>query len=185
MGFVRSIHLNAQSLSNKVTDLERLLFSESPDFVVISETLLNDHIFSSEFEYPQLVHKSSPQECAISVEDVTLVGVYLSPNALEADRTLLNHFISNISTRTVICGDINHPYISWKHEFGTSPTENEFLESVLNAFLVQMIDFPTHEKGTYACLLNSACMLETQMLKLNNLSMFYPVAILAPSVLFS
>ena len=55
--------------------------------------------------------------------------------------------LKNLSGDSVIIGDINLPGISWETTHSDA-AGSEFLETVNDMFMVQHVDFPTHDSGS-------------------------------------
>lgn len=85
-----------------------------------------------------------PQVCSVIIQGVTLVAVYLSPNASDEDRSALNGYLADICDHSIIVGDFNHPHIDWTLMSGRSANDENLLRSIEDAYLTQMVDFPTH-----------------------------------------
>ena len=108
-----------------------------------NKTFLNDANFS----------ESVWCEVRLQGSDHILVGdIYRSPNSTEANNQALNSFIKECKkpSHVIINGDFNHPEINWEHMISTkndNHKSSKFLEAVMDSFLFQHVDQPTHYRS--------------------------------------
>ena len=99
----------------------------------------------------------------------TLIGcLYKSPNTTKENEEELCKLIRNdkINSFDKVCivGDFNYPNINWK---GTNEgqKESKFIDSINDAFLVQMVERPTrHREGQQANILDLVLVNDDQMI---------------------
>lgn len=174
---LKVIYFNARSIVNKLVELQLIMSTEVPDVICITESWLNDKIMDAELTalgFRVAVRKDRfdtlggrgrgtliltrnvlsleitvqfPGVCGVRVGDFDLYCCYLSPNADQAHRSSMNQFVSNLTRRSVVVGDFNYPNIEWSSA-GTSSQEGwSFLDATYKSFMMQLVDFPTHDAG--------------------------------------
>lgn len=89
-----------------------------------------------------------PGVCGVRVGDIDLYCCYLSPNANQAQRSSMNQFITNLTRRSVVVGDFNYPNIEWSSARTSNQEGWIFLDSTYKSFMVQLVDFPSHDAGS-------------------------------------
>jgi hypothetical protein len=86
-----------------------------------------------------------------SGDDLLLVSVYRSPNSSDDNNSDLNGLIDEMSASgckyIVWVGDFNFPHIDWENLSCNHKGENEFLETILDNFLIQNVNFPTRARA--------------------------------------
>jgi hypothetical protein len=93
--------------------------------------------------------------CDITIDnDIIHIGVvYRSPNCTANDNNKLNNLMNEFFVENhhkelkIIVGDFNYPEINWTEETckgGLEHPASMFLKSVLDNFLSQLVDKPTH-----------------------------------------
>ena len=70
--------------------------------------------------------------------------VYRSPNSDGDNNSILSELIKSIRHSTLTIGDFNYSGIDWENSTSNS-FGRSFLDATQDAFLVQCVDFPTHE----------------------------------------
>ena len=73
-------------------------------------------------------------------------------NSTEANNQALNSFIKQCKkpSHVLINGDFNHPEINWEHMLSTKNEDHKsskFIEAVMDSFLFQHVDQPTHYRS--------------------------------------
>ena len=86
-------------------------------------------------------------------ENLNFTLVYRPPKNNKLNLTKLCDAIKNVPDNSILIGDFNLPNIDWKNEECKDAFSEEFLETVVEANLEQMIDFKTHVKGNILDLL--------------------------------
>ena len=88
------------------------------------------------------------QLCSFLVDDVTFNLVYRPPSAPSESVAELANIISEAKKNEVFIGDFNLPGLDWGGGGGNGRGRDTiFVEAVENAFMQQLVDFPTHIKG--------------------------------------
>ncbi|ELU12276.1 hypothetical protein CAPTEDRAFT_199818 [Capitella teleta] len=73
-------------------------------------------------------------------------SVYRTPNSGKENSDNINELIRNISNERcyiLIAGDFNYPSIGWKTMTGRTEADIEFIEALIDGFLIQHVDRPT------------------------------------------
>ena len=86
------------------------------------------------------------QHCTFKIMDITIYLIYRSPNAGPESIEKLATLIKSVGKNTLLIGDFNLPDINWTTgEAGgrSSPV----LEAVTEAFMEQLVTFPTQVRG--------------------------------------
>ncbi len=83
----------------------------------------------------------------INIGGLEIYNVYRSPNSRIEDTKALIDFIETRKTDCLMIGDFNFPNICWETKRSTCTIEEELLEAMDVANLVQLIKEPTHVKG--------------------------------------
>ena len=78
--------------------------------------------------------------------------MYRPPSSGNENEQNLCELLKNLPKNTIIIGDINLPHIDWSRG-GSDALGRELFESVQERGLVQLIHFPTHDKGNILDLL--------------------------------
>ena len=188
-GGIKCLYTNADSVLNKLTELEAYIEKESIDIVAITETLCKnpqddynpvfiiqgfDCILNNEgrgtllfirnnLEYVNLSHCEdifSPcTVCKINIDkdNEFIFGViYRSPSCTEEESLNVNKLICYISEKyirsnVILVGDFNYRDIDWKKDLsgtGDKQLASKFLKCIHSNYLVQLVDEPTHHRGT-------------------------------------
>ena len=79
---------------------------------------------------------------------------YIPPNSSTVYITTFFDYIrslysSHCSSNLLLLGDFNFPDIDWQTLYGSSPLSSLFCDLIFDFNLVQVIDFPTHNKGIF------------------------------------
>ena len=77
-------------------------------------------------------------------QDLSIYLVYRSPNSLQANNKLLFEALRKVNKNSIIIGDFNLRNIDWETVHGTDQKSQLFLESIKDAQLTQLVNFPTH-----------------------------------------
>ena len=80
-----------------------------------------------------------------------LVNAYRSPSSLNENNLELYRLVNEISRcgckHIVWVGDFNFPGIDWDNYSSSNKLECEFIDTVLDNFLIQNVTFPTRARG--------------------------------------
>ena len=186
---MRCLYTNADSLHNKLTELEIYVMKENIDIIAITESLCKnpakdyDPVFIiSGFEcimnnagrgtllflrngleyvtlsqYEDLFSPCTICKIKLNKENDLIFGViYRSPNSTEEGALNMNKLISRISERfngnsILLVGDFNYRDIDWKKDMSNtndSHVASKFLDCVHENFLYQLVEEPTHQRGS-------------------------------------
>ena len=101
---------------------------------------INENDVSNEFnQYASVTIASKPTPLVLNF-------IYRSPNSDSDNNNHLNELIRSIKKSTIIIGDMNYPDINW-HDGSSNGCGRQFLSASQDAFLSQLVDFPTHENN--------------------------------------
>ena len=76
--------------------------------------------------------------------EITLI--YRSPNSNVVNNENLCNLIKSTGDNSLLIGDFNYPNIEWTTMMGDNKSSN-FLQTINDMFLSQLINFPTHIHG--------------------------------------
>ena len=85
-------------------------------------------------------------------DPINVLLIYRLPSSGNENLQNLCELLKNLPKNTIIIGDINLPHIDWSSG-GSDALGRELFESVQERGLVQLIHFPTHDKGNILDLL--------------------------------
>ena len=110
--------------------------------------------------YDKYIDSNFNQQCAFSVmtdkEKLNLVFIYRPPSSDLANLDELCKIVMEADINMLIIGDFNLPSINWRS--GTAdPKGRRLLEAAEEANMVQLVHFPTHNKGNTLDLVLSNC----------------------------
>ena len=91
-------------------------------------------------------------------EEVVIGVSYNSPSSSDTCRNNLNNIVKNICStykNVVLCGDFNYPGINWNLLHASTPSSQLFLDTVLDCYLVQVVDKPTRGENILDLILTS------------------------------
>ena len=77
-------------------------------------------------------------------QDLSIYLVNKSPNSLQANNELLFEALRKVNKNSILIGDFNLRNIDWETVHGTDQKSQLFLESIEDAQLTQLVNFPTH-----------------------------------------
>ena len=97
------------------------------------------------------------QLCEVQVKDrqgnpISIYIVYRSPNSSEANNEKLANVLHTVKHPSLLVGDFNFPGISWE-TLSSNKEGQSFLDAVQENFLIQHINFATHNSGNILDLL--------------------------------
>ena len=72
--------------------------------------------------------------------------LYRSPNSSSENNDKINQFINTVGEFSILIGDLNYPSINW-NSMTSNLAAKKFLDTVLDKFLIQHVDFCTHNNG--------------------------------------
>ena len=81
-----------------------------------------------------------------SSKNLNVYLVYRSPNSTAENTRLLCEMIESVDKNCLIIGDFNFPNIDWENNISDNKS-SQFLNTVDNKFLTQMITFSSHIRG--------------------------------------
>ena len=79
-------------------------------------------------------------------EEVNLHIVYRSPNSKKNNDDALCKWVKELSGTNILIGDFNLPDIDWQNGIAGS-RGREFLDTTMEGFYEQLVQFPTHTSG--------------------------------------
>ena len=91
-------------------------------------------------------------------EEVIIGVIYNSPSSNDICRNNLNNIVKNICStynNVIVCGDFNYPCINWNLLHASTTSGHMFLDAILDAYLVQVIDKPTRGDNMLDLILTS------------------------------
>lgn len=133
-----------ECLSNNDGRGVALFIKEGTEYSRIEEY---ENIFS-----PAIVCNIKPR----GVENFIITVIYRSPNSEEVENTRLKELMTTICVKhrhdkIIIMGDFNCPEIDWKNDTCNKPDSHiasQFLQCTQENYLNQIIESPTHFRGT-------------------------------------
>ena len=81
---------------------------------------------------------------------ILICGVYIPPSSSLSYYSEIFHYLDSFAPlpRSVIVGDFNLPDISWSTLNSLTPQSSALCDLVFRHNLIQLVDFPTHSKGS-------------------------------------
>ena len=73
--------------------------------------------------------------------------IYRPPSSDMSNMVKLVDILQNLDDNTVLIGDFNLPNINWQDTTATKARARRLVEAMANGNLVQLVHFPTHQKG--------------------------------------
>ena len=105
----------------------------------------------------------------INNKSINFLLAYRSPNSSTKNTSDLCKLMTGMKTNSILVGDINLPNIDWSSNDSDNKS-SEFLNTVNDQFISQLIDFSTHNKGnTLDLILTKSPDLVSNICKLDNL----------------
>jgi endonuclease/exonuclease/phosphatase (EEP) superfamily protein YafD len=81
-------------------------------------------------------------------DNLNVILIYRPPSSGQDNLTELCEILRGADNNTILIGDFNMPGIDWENTQARDVRGRELLETATEKGLQQLVNFPTHTKGT-------------------------------------